>query len=67
MASFAEFLKSLDADRGKRGKQFEYFIKWFLKNDPEWTTQVDKGNLEQYSLSAISVLAEWAVAALVPR
>ena len=25
------------------------------------------GNLEQYSLSAISVLAEWAVAALVPR
>src|SRR5262249_23468165 len=24
-------------------------------------------NLEQYSLSAISVLAEWAVAALVPR
>jgi predicted helicase len=42
MASFAEFLKSLDADRGKRGKQFEYFVKWFLKNDPEWTTQVDK-------------------------
>jgi hypothetical protein len=42
MASFAEFLKSLDADSGKRGKQFEHFVKWFLKNDPEWTTQVDK-------------------------
>jgi superfamily II DNA or RNA helicase len=42
MASFAEFLKSLDADGGKRGKQFEHFVKWFLKNDPEWTTQVDK-------------------------
>ena len=27
----------------------------------------DMGNLEQYSLSAISVLAERAVAALVPR
>src|SRR5262249_1156465 len=42
MASFAEFLKSLDADRGRRGKQFEYFVNVFLKNDPEWTTQVDK-------------------------
>ena len=42
MASFAEFLKWFDADRGKRGKQFEHFVKWFLKNDPEWTTQVDK-------------------------
>jgi len=42
MASFVEFLKSLNADGGKRGKQFEHFVKWFLKNDPEWTTQVDK-------------------------
>ena len=42
MASFAEFLKSLDADSGKRGKQFEHFVKWFLKNDPEWVTQVDQ-------------------------
>ena len=22
--------------------QFEYFVKWFLKNDPEWITQVDE-------------------------
>ena len=42
MASFSEFLGSLDADAGKRGKQFEHFIKWFLKNDPEWSTQVDQ-------------------------
>jgi superfamily II DNA or RNA helicase len=42
MASFAEFLTSLDADSGMRGKQFEHFVKWFLRNDPEWATQVDK-------------------------
>jgi superfamily II DNA or RNA helicase len=42
LATFNEFLLSLDADAGKRGKQFEHFIKWFLKNDPEWATQVDQ-------------------------
>jgi len=42
MASFSKFLGSLDPDAGKRGKQFEYFVKWFLKNDPEWATQVDQ-------------------------
>ena len=42
MATFKEFLSSLDSDAGKRGKQFEHFIKWFLKNDPEWATQVDQ-------------------------
>ena len=42
MASFSEFLSSLDADAGKRGKQFEHFVKWFLKNDPQWSTQVDE-------------------------
>ena len=42
MTSFFEFLKSFDPDRGKRGKQFEHFVKWFLKNDPEWATQVDE-------------------------
>ena len=35
MASFNEFLLSFDPDPGKRGKQFEYFVKWFLKNDPD--------------------------------
>ena len=42
MATFSEFFSSLDPDAGKRGKQFEHFIKWFLKNDPEWATQVDQ-------------------------
>jgi predicted helicase len=42
MASFSDFLATLDPDDGKRGRQFEHFVKWFLKNDPEWTTQVDE-------------------------
>ena len=41
MASFAEFLATFDGDINRRGKQFEHFIKWFLKNDPEWATQVE--------------------------
>jgi predicted helicase len=40
MASFAEFVSTFDGDINRRGKQFERFVKWFLKNDPEWTTQV---------------------------
>jgi superfamily II DNA or RNA helicase len=39
MASFSEFLDSIYRD-GNNGKQFEQFAKWFLKNDPEWKTQV---------------------------
>jgi predicted helicase len=39
---FAEFYSSLDAEPAKRGKQFEQFVKWFLKADPEWSTQVDQ-------------------------
>ena len=39
---FSDFYSSLDSDPLKRGKQFEYFVKWFLKADPEWTTQVDQ-------------------------
>ena len=42
MASFSDFLATFDPDRGKRGSQFEHFVKWFLKNDPEWATQVDE-------------------------
>ena len=42
MTSFVQFLKSFDTDSGKRGKQFEHFVKWVLKNDPEWATQVDE-------------------------
>ncbi|MDD5384907.1 MAG: Helicase associated domain protein [Gallionella sp.] len=40
--SFPDFYNSLDADPAKRGKQFEHFVKWFLKADPEWATQVDQ-------------------------
>ena len=42
MTSFPDFLSTFDPDAGKRGKQFEHFVKWFLKNDPEWETQVDE-------------------------
>jgi predicted helicase len=38
--SFSDFLATLDPDSGKRGRQFEHFVKWFLTNDPEWATQV---------------------------
>lgn len=36
MATFTSFVETLTTD----GKQFEHFVKWFLKNDPEWSTQV---------------------------
>ncbi len=39
---FSDFYNSLHADSLKRGKQFEHFVKWFLKADPEWSTQVDQ-------------------------
>ena len=42
MATFTELSKSFDIDKNKKGKEFEHFVKWFLKNDPEWSTQVDK-------------------------
>jgi predicted helicase len=40
--AFADFLATFDSDPGKRGRQFEHFVKWFLTNDPEWVTQVDE-------------------------
>jgi predicted helicase len=42
MATFSDFLSTFDSDPGKRGRQFEHFVKWFLANDPEWATQTDK-------------------------
>ncbi len=41
MTEFSDFLNSIYRD-GNDGKQFEQFAKWFLKNDPEWSTQVEK-------------------------
>jgi len=40
MATFETFLSSFDPDT--KGQQFEHFVKWFLLNDPEWSTQVDE-------------------------
>ena len=42
MATFTDLVASLDTDPAKRGRQFEVFVKWFLKTDPEWVTQVDQ-------------------------
>ena len=42
MATFLELYQSFDIDPQKRGKQFEHFAKWFLNNDPEWSTQVSQ-------------------------
>jgi predicted helicase len=42
MVTFESFIKTFDPDNDKKGKQFEYFVKWFLKNDPEWSTQADE-------------------------
>ena len=42
MATFDEFYASLGPDIGVRGKQFEKFVKWFLKTDPTWATQIDE-------------------------
>jgi superfamily II DNA or RNA helicase len=42
MTLFPDFLSTFDPDAGKRGKQFEHFVKWFLKNDPEWDAQVEE-------------------------
>ena len=41
-AQFSDFYSSLATDAAERGKQFEHFVKWFLKADPEWVTQVDQ-------------------------
>jgi len=42
MSTYEDFYKSLDAEPDK-GTAFEkIFVKWFLKNDPEWSTQVDE-------------------------
>ena len=42
MATFDAFYASLDPDVGVRGKQFEKFVKWFLKTDPTWASQVEE-------------------------
>jgi len=42
MSSFHHLFNSLSADTNKKGKQFERITKWFLENDPEWQSKIDK-------------------------
>lgn len=42
MGNFVNFFNTLSPDPNRRGKQFEHFVKWFLENDPQWSTQVEK-------------------------
>ena len=44
MATFDQFIASLERDFGDKGKgkPFEVFCKWFLENDPEWSSTVEK-------------------------
>jgi superfamily II DNA or RNA helicase len=44
VATFDEFITSLERDYGEqgKGKPFEVFCKWFLLTDPEWAGVVDK-------------------------
>ena len=43
MATFDQFYEALDPDSKKvRGDQFEHFVKWFLKTDPVWASQVEE-------------------------
>ena len=41
LATFDEFVASLEEKYGEQGKgrPFEVFCKWFLENDPEWSTK----------------------------
>ncbi|MEI6334848.1 MAG: Helicase associated domain protein [Methylococcaceae bacterium] len=42
MSSFYHLFNSLSADSNKKGEQFERITKWFLENDPEWKSKIDK-------------------------
>lgn len=44
MATFDQFITSLEEEFGEqgKGKPFEQFCKWFLENDPEWSAAIDK-------------------------
>lgn len=50
MATFDEFFATLDLDeegnqqkdKSKKGVPFEGFVKWFLENDPIWSSKVEK-------------------------
>ena len=41
MVNFTQFLSSFDTESARKGRQFELFVKWYLKNEPQWSSQVD--------------------------
>lgn len=42
MSTFADFLLTFSKDPAQKGREFELFVKHFLKADPEWNTQVEE-------------------------
>lgn len=49
VTAFQNLISSLGLDPGVKGRNFERFVQWFLKNDPEWSSIVDEVWLwEQY-------------------
>jgi len=40
MSNFKKIIENLSADPSKRGKAFEKYCKWFLKNDPYYSAQL---------------------------
>jgi len=42
MMSFEEFLNSLPTDNNLKGRAFEVATKWWLENDPIWSSQLKK-------------------------
>jgi len=42
LGTLSKFIRLFDPGSNTKGKQLEHFVKWFLKNDPEWSAQVDK-------------------------
>ena len=42
MMSFEEFLNSLPTDNNLKGRAFEIATKWWLENDPIWSSQLKK-------------------------
>ena len=65
MATFDEFYSSLDSDPRIRGKQFEKFVKWFLKNDPigRWVrrqkNEFKNNNLSKERISLLESISGW--------
>ena len=42
MASLNQFIQSFSDNQNKKGDQFEYFVKEFLKHDPYWKSRVKR-------------------------